>query len=52
MPFDKYADLYDLIFCDREYDAECHLIESLFSKYGLKKPLSILDIGVVQESTQ
>lgn len=39
-----YADQYDLLYGDKNYEAECDLLEQAFKKYGCKIK-SILDIG-------
>jgi len=44
-PFQKsYADYYDIIYEDKDYERECDFLESLFSKYG-NRPSSVLDVG-------
>lgn len=40
-----YADAYDLLYQDKDYDAECDLIESLFKNYGESGIKSVLDLG-------
>ena len=40
-----YADQYDLLYTDKDYEAECDLIEEVFRKYGNEKIATILDLG-------
>jgi SAM-dependent methyltransferase len=40
-----YADQYDLLYGDKDYEAECDLIENVFRKYGNGKIKTILDLG-------
>jgi SAM-dependent methyltransferase len=40
-----YADQYDLLYTDKDYEAECDLIENVFRKYGNGKIKTILDLG-------
>lgn len=42
--FDKYARCYDLLYADKDYDAECDLIEEIFRRHG-KTVEDILDVG-------
>ena len=45
MVFDrKYADAYDLLYQDKDYEKECDFIEELFRKYNCQ-PRTILDLG-------
>jgi SAM-dependent methyltransferase len=45
-PYQKqFADLYDLLYSDKDYDSECDLIESIISQYGSGRSSSILDAG-------
>jgi SAM-dependent methyltransferase len=39
-----YADAYDLIYRDKDYNAECNLLERIFQKYG-NTIQSVLDLG-------
>lgn len=43
--FGKYADFYDSLYQDKDYDGECDAIEEIFDKYSPKKIHSILDLG-------
>ena len=40
-----YADQYDLLYQDKDYDTECDLIEDVFGRYGQGKIETILDLG-------
>ena len=41
----SYAGSYDFIYADKDYGAECDLIERVIRDYGLKPTRSILDLG-------
>ena len=43
--FDKYAKFYNLIYKDKDYNAECDFLESIFIDYGNKSIKNILDVG-------
>jgi ubiquinone/menaquinone biosynthesis C-methylase UbiE len=44
-PFqESYAEYYDIMYGDKDYDRECDYLESLFVKYG-RKPLTLLDVA-------
>jgi len=40
-----YADQYDLLYHDKDYEAECDLIESVFRNYAQGPVKTILDLG-------
>ena len=40
-----YAQAYDLLYLDKDYAAECDLIESMFHRYGDKPTARVLDLG-------
>lgn len=40
-----YANVYDLIYADKDYSLECDLIEDLFSRFGRQEVRSVLDLG-------
>lgn len=40
-----YADQYDLLYSDKDYEAECDLIESVFRKHAQVPVKTILDLG-------
>ncbi len=40
-----YANQYDLLYTDKDYEAECDLIEEVFRKYGDGEIKTILDLG-------
>jgi len=41
---EKYSDIYDIIYSDKDYEKECDFLEEIFSKFG-DKISSILDLG-------
>jgi SAM-dependent methyltransferase len=41
----EYADCYDALYLDKDYEAECDLIEQVLRTYGEGKIRSILDLG-------
>jgi SAM-dependent methyltransferase len=40
-----YSGAYDLLYSDKDYDAECNLIETLFRRYSSIPVSSVLDLG-------
>jgi SAM-dependent methyltransferase len=40
-----YADQYDLLYGDKDYQAECNLLENVFQRYGNEPVNKILDLG-------
>lgn len=40
-----YADAYDLIYRDKDYDGECELLEHVFQKYAVNPVRKVLDLG-------
>jgi len=42
--FEKSAGIYDLLYSDKDYDAECDLIEAIFQKHG-KVVKDVFDVG-------
>jgi SAM-dependent methyltransferase len=40
-----YADQYDLLYSDKNYEAECDLIEEVFRRYAKSSVETILDLG-------
>jgi SAM-dependent methyltransferase len=40
-----YADQYDLLYSDKDYEAECDLLEELFRRYATGLIKTILDLG-------
>jgi SAM-dependent methyltransferase len=40
-----YSDVYNLLYSDKDYDAECDLIEGLFRRYGNGSISSVVDLG-------
>ena len=46
VPFGQaYSDNYDLLYSDKDYAAECDLIEKLFQRYSTSPVSSIVDFG-------
>jgi ubiquinone/menaquinone biosynthesis C-methylase UbiE len=43
--FESYADYYDVLYFDKDYDAECGFLESIFGKYSNKLIKTVLDLG-------
>jgi len=43
--FKKYANFYDLLYEDKDYQRECEFIRDAFDTYGTKEITSILDLG-------
>jgi SAM-dependent methyltransferase len=43
--FEKYANLYDIIYKDKDYQAECDFLEKIFKRYSKKPIRKILDIA-------
>ena len=44
-PFQKYAEYYDLIYQDKDYDEECDFIEETFRRFALRPVKTVLDGG-------
>jgi len=42
---DKYAVYYDLIYSDKDYEAECKFVEEIFQKYSSSRIATILELG-------
>jgi len=43
--FKKYANFYDLLYEDKDYQRECEFIRDAFDTYGTKEITSVLDLG-------
>jgi predicted TPR repeat methyltransferase len=41
----QYADQYDYLYGDKDYEAECDLLVQIFKRYGGGRVKNILDIG-------
>ena len=41
----EYAELYDLLYRDKDYESECDLLEEVFQHYGSGPVQTILDLG-------
>jgi len=39
------ADFYDLLYSDKDYEAECDLLEEIFRRYGTGPVTTLLDLG-------
>lgn len=42
---ETYSDVYDSLYRDKDYEAECDLIEETFRRFASNPPKSILDLG-------
>lgn len=42
---DKYAAYYDLIYSDKDYEAECNFVEEIFQEYSPHSIATILELG-------
>lgn len=42
---DKYALYYDLLYSDKDYEAECNFVEEIFQKYSPTRITTILELG-------
>jgi SAM-dependent methyltransferase len=42
---ENYAAAYDLLYADKDYPAECDLVQSLIDRHAARPVLSILDLG-------
>lgn len=43
--FERYAEYYDLIYQDKDYEKECDFVEEIFHKFSLSPAKTILDGG-------
>lgn len=43
--FGEYANFYDHIYQDKDYQKECDILELIFRKFAKKKVITILDLG-------
>lgn len=41
----RYAELYDLVYREKEYGRECDVLEALFARHALGPVVSIVDLG-------
>ncbi|MFQ5921300.1 MAG: class I SAM-dependent DNA methyltransferase [Anaerolineales bacterium] len=41
----QYASFYDALYSDKDYEAECDLIEEIVRRYGDRETVTILDLG-------
>ncbi|MBK7972225.1 MAG: methyltransferase domain-containing protein [Deltaproteobacteria bacterium] len=45
-PFgERYAALYDELYADKDYAAECRYLERLFARFGARRVRSVLSLG-------
>jgi SAM-dependent methyltransferase len=45
MTFDRYAAYYDILYHDKDYEAECDFLEQVFTRYTQGPIRTILDLG-------
>lgn len=45
MVFEAYADLYDALYADKDYESESEFVTALFKKYSRRPVRRILDLG-------
>jgi SAM-dependent methyltransferase len=45
LPFEIYANYYDLIYKNKNYENECDFVEAVFHKYSEKRISRVLDVG-------
>ncbi|HET6497860.1 MAG TPA: class I SAM-dependent methyltransferase [Coriobacteriia bacterium] len=43
--FRAYADVYDALYADKDYEGEVRFVTDVFSEYGVKAGASVLDLG-------
>ena len=43
--FDLYANYYDLLYADKNYEAESHYVDTVLREHGAGKNAEILDLG-------
>jgi SAM-dependent methyltransferase len=43
--FAEYAEYYDLLYRDKDYEGECDFLEMIFERYSRRRVRSVLDIG-------
>lgn len=43
--FERYAEYYDLLYRDKDYEGECDFLKEIFHTYASKSITSILDLG-------
>lgn len=44
-PFGSYAAFYDALYADKDYEAECAFVESVFEREGISRGDAVLDLG-------
>jgi len=45
MTFEHYADYYDILYQDKDYEAECDFLEQIVDRYAQRPIRTILDLG-------
>jgi len=45
MAFERYAEYYDILYRDKDYESECDFIEEIFAKYSATEVKTVLDVG-------
>jgi len=45
MNFERYANFYDWLYRDKDYQEECNFVKRIFETYGEKEIRTILDLG-------
>lgn len=43
--FQAYANVYDSLYSDKDYEAECAFLENIFQRFGSDERESVLDLG-------
>lgn len=43
--FGAYADVYDALYADKDYESEVRFVTDVFSEYGVKAGAAVLDLG-------
>jgi len=43
--FEEYAEYYDILYQDKDYEAECDFLEQIFARYAQHPVRTILDLG-------
>jgi 2-polyprenyl-3-methyl-5-hydroxy-6-metoxy-1,4-benzoquinol methylase len=41
----EYAQYYDVLYGDKDYESECDFLEQIFERFLSRKPVSVLDVG-------
>ena len=43
--FERYSTFYDAVYGDKDYEAECHFLERIFTTFGGAPTRTVLDLG-------